>query len=282
MIYFLLDANAGRDLIRRGFIPRGYLEKLNELYIFGERDSQNKTIAVAVFGDCPDDKSAVRLMYIYVHEDFRGDHHAVNIFKYARDTFSSIGIEKIYCDTIVEKNKSKEQESFILSLGFSAIYTDIPVLRFKRGHFIGDKVDMLYKNLNRLRVKIDSIEDYNDKRLRQFLEENRVTGINISKEEYDPRLCAFGFKDDTIVAALVLKKIDVNGVISEKFYVSDELGNKDYILPFMLAYVSKKSESYYEEIMYIYAVFEKEYRKEAVLTTFGKGTIEYCKQRYRM
>lgn len=282
MSYVLLDANAGRDLIRRGFIPGGLRDRLNELYIFGEIDSDSKVIAVAVFEDCYGDKVSVALKYIFVREDLRGKKHAARLFEYAQDAFFSIQIKKIIAESIVEKSISNGHKCFLLALGFLDEYTDMPVLRFRRGHFRGNKSELLYKNLDKAGLKFEVIDDYNDKRLRYFLAKNAESGIHISQEEYDPNLCAFSIRDGEIVAALCLKCIDGNSLISDKFYVFDDIENRDYILPFMIAYLSKRLAKYNDDIEYIYAVFEKKYRKDAVLATFGENADEYCKQRYML
>lgn len=279
----LLEPANITGLIRKGWIPAYFRDKADELYIFGSYDEE-QLIGTAVFTDSLAKKFTVNLKHIYIHRDYRNQGYAAELFSQSEEKFISIGIREIDCECMVEKENVLLRHRLMHSLGFEPEYLDKRTLKFAKGHFVGQKSDLLFDNIKRSGISIETIENYSDRRLLAFWEEREKTGIYIAREEYDSRFCAFGVINGVIEAALCMKPLEGRNLVTEGYYASDLVKNKDQLLPFMLSYIVKnKSIENRQELEFdnVYVVFRKNYRVEAIENTFGKAADECYSQRYK-
>jgi len=278
----LLDTSEVIRLINKGWIPKEWKEDCEDLYVFGGFEN-GEIIAATVFEDDFRKRFATVFKWIFVHRDYRNTGIGSSIYAYSENSLREIGIKEIICNRIVEHEFAGISIGFIMSLGFSAMYLDRTIRRYKRGHFRGQNADLLYANISKLGLSIETIEDYSDRRLLAFMEKRNETDIYISSEDYEPAMCSFVILNDRIEAALCMKRFDSKSIITEGYYVSDKIKQQDKLLPFMMSYLVKSGEEkddLFANVENVYVAFKKEYRASAVENTFGTALEGYYLQHY--
>ena len=278
----ILEFNEVRNLITRGWIPTELRDDIENLYVFGAFEDE-EIVGAATFTDSYIKRFTVDFKYIYVHRDYRNRGLATELYASCENSFAEIGIKEIDCECVVATELGEARYNLLKAFGLAPMYLNRKAMRFKRGHFRGDKSDLLYKNMDKVGVKITSIDNYSDRRLLSFMEKKDETEIFLSKEEYDPRMCAFGLLHDNIEAALCMKTLDSKTLITEGYYTSDKIKQKDQLLPFMMAYLVKnneKPEANFPEIENLYVICKKDYRAEAIESTYGEASEEFYAQKY--
>ncbi len=280
MEYRLLELFEVKSLVRRGWIPQHYLPRLDELYVFGGVDDNGSILSAAVFVDCTTKKFAVALKQLFVRPELRGDGIARETYAFAEKSFTDIGIREIECECVVVPELAESRVSLMTALKFSPMYISKSARCFMKGHFRGENMDRLYQYIGKSGVELVTIENYGDRRLLPFWEDKEKTGIFIPRDEYNPDLWVFGLIGGKVESALGFRRYEGRSLMTEGYYASDRVKNKDALLPFMMSYMVKRGEETDFDFDRVYAVFDKSYRGDAAEQTFGKAMEEYYLQKY--